>query len=193
MRHLAATLVLVALAALPAAAQGRGGRFGDPNQGVPPGQLPPAGQCRVWYDGRPPGQQPRPTNCDNAERIASRDQSARVIYGTDRNARGNARNNRRYDDRTGVLSRLPIYGYPNGRTGGVYQNEIFNNGYRDGREKGREDRGDRDSYDPVRHSRYRAADHGYDRRYGTKDDYKLVYRDGFEAGYEDGYRGTRRR
>jgi len=45
----------------------------------------------------------------------------------------------------------------------------------------------------VRHSRYRAADHGYDNRCGTKDDYKLVYRDGFEAGYEDGYRGTTRR
>lgn len=197
MRNIAATLVLVGLAALPAAAaQGRAGRYGDRNQGIPPGQLPPAGQCRVWYDGRPPGQQPRPTSCDNAERVASRDRSARVIYGTDRNARGNGRNNRNngpYDDRNGVLSRLPIYGYPNARTGGVYQNEIFNNGYQDGVEKGREDAGDRDSYDPVRHSRYRAADHGYDRRYGTKDDYKLIYRDGFEAGYEDGYRGTRRR
>ena len=202
MRNFAAALVLVGLAALPAAAQGRAGRYTDRNQGVPPGQLPPAGQCRVWYDGRPPGQQPRATDCDDAERIASRDRNARVIYGTDRNARGNGRHarnnernrsNERNNDRTGVLSRLPIYGYPNARTGGAYQNESFNNGYRDGLEKGREDAGDRDSYDPVRHSRYRAADHGYTSRYGTKDDYKLVYRDGFEAGYEDGYRGTTRR
>lgn len=192
MRNIAAILVLVGLAALPAAAQGRAGRYGDRNQGIPPGQLPPASQCRVWYDGRPPGQQPRPTSCDNAERIASRDRYARVIYGSDRNARGNGRNNRN-NDRNGVLSRLPIYGYPNARTGGLYQNEIFNNGYKDGYEKGREDVGDRDSFDPVRHSRYRSADHGYDKRYGTKDDYKLVYRDGFAAGYEDGYRGTRRR
>ena len=196
MRHIAATLLLVGLAALPAAAQGRAGRYGDRNQGIPPGQLPPAGQCRVWYDGRPPGQQPRATNCDNAERIASRDPNARVIYGTDRNARANGRGagmNDRANDRAGVLSRLPIYGYPNARTGGAYQNEMFNNGYRDGVEKGREDAADRDSYDPVRHSRYRAADHGYNSRYGTKDDYKLVYRDGFEAGYQDGYRGTTRR
>jgi len=196
MRKIAATLLLVGLAALPAAAQGRAGRYGDRNQGIPPGQLPPAGQCRVWYDGRPPGQQPRPTNCDTAERIASRDREARVIYGTDRNARVNGRGARttdRANDRAGVLSRLPIYGSPNARTGGVSQNEMFNNGYRDGVEKGREDLADRDSYDPVRHSRYRAADHGYNSRYGTKDDYKLVYRDGFEAGYEDGYRGTTRR
>lgn len=197
MRNIAATLVLVGLAVLPAAAQGRGGRYNDRNQGVPPGQLPPAGQCRVWYEGRPPGQQPRPTSCDNAERIASRDRYARVIYGTDRNARGNGRRNRDIDNRNaergGVLSRLPIGRYPNARTGGVYQNEIFNTGYKDGVEKGREDAGDRDSYDPVRHSRYRSADRGYDTRYGTKDQYKLIYRDGFEAGYDDGYRGTTRR
>ena len=212
MRNIAAIFVLVGLAALPAAAQGRGGRYNERNQGVPPGQLPPAGQCRVWYDGRPPGQQPRSTSCNNAERIASRDRDARVIYGTDRNVRGNGRNdsnndrNRGKNDRNhdndrdhdndrirGVLSRLPIFGYPNGRSGGGYQNDAFNNGYTDGVEKGREDRGDRDSYDPVRHSRYRAGDHGYNSRYGSKDDYKLVYRDGFEAGYGAGYRGTTRR
>jgi hypothetical protein len=210
MRHIATALVLVGLTALPAAAQGRGGRYSERNQGVPPGQLPPAGQCRVWYEGRPPGQQPRATNCDEAERIASRDQYARVIYGTDRNARGignargsangrgTARRDRDIDNATrgrsgSVLSRLPIGRNPNARTGGGYQNEIFNNGYEDGVEKGREDADDRDSYDPVRHSRYRSADHGYDKRYGTKDDYKLIYRDGFEAGYQDGYRGTTRR
>ena len=31
--------------------------------GVPPGHYPPAGQCRVWFPGRPPGQQPRATSC----------------------------------------------------------------------------------------------------------------------------------
>ena len=25
---------------------------------IPPGQLPPAGMCRIWIDGVPPGQQP---------------------------------------------------------------------------------------------------------------------------------------
>lgn len=31
---------------------------------VPPGQYPPAGQCRVWIHDRPPGQQARPAPCD---------------------------------------------------------------------------------------------------------------------------------
>ena len=31
--------------------------------GIPPGHLPPPGECRVWYPGRPPGQQPPPGPC----------------------------------------------------------------------------------------------------------------------------------
>ena len=32
--------------------------------GVPPGHLPPPGQCRVWMRGTPPGHQPRSKSCD---------------------------------------------------------------------------------------------------------------------------------
>lgn len=67
----AATVVL----ATPAAAQGRG----HGNDGVPPGQRPPAGMCRIWIDGVPPGQQPAPTSCALAE--SRRPANARVIYG----------------------------------------------------------------------------------------------------------------
>jgi len=35
--------------------------------GIPPGHLPPPGQCRVWFPGRPPGRQPRPGNCIDVE------------------------------------------------------------------------------------------------------------------------------
>jgi hypothetical protein len=42
--------------------------------------MPPAGQCRIWFDGRPPGQQPAPTDCGTAERDAGR-RGGRVIYG----------------------------------------------------------------------------------------------------------------
>ena len=35
--------------------------------GIPPGHLPPPGQCRVWFPGRPPGRQPRPGNCIELE------------------------------------------------------------------------------------------------------------------------------
>ncbi len=30
---------------------------------VPPGHLPPLGECRVWYPDLPPGQQPPPGDC----------------------------------------------------------------------------------------------------------------------------------
>lgn len=188
MRSLAVLSVLFALVAatpLDAQVRGRGNdRYGS--QGIPPGQMPPAGMCRVWYDGVPPGRQPRPTNCNDAERIASRDRNARVIYG----------DNYGYSDRSrnypyGTNDR---YGYPNSGSNRVYGNNsvAYDNGYRDGLEKGREDARDRDSYDPVRHSWYRSGDRGYKNRYGTRDQYKLVYRDGFEAGYDQAYRNNAR-
>jgi hypothetical protein len=30
---------------------------------IPPGHLPPPGQCRLWYPDRPPGHQPPPQSC----------------------------------------------------------------------------------------------------------------------------------
>lgn len=81
--------------------------------------------------------------------------------------------------------------YPSSRDGYsryAYNTVPYDNGYRDGLEKGREDARDRDSFDPVRHGWYRSGNRGYNNRYGTKDQYKLVYRDGFEAGYAQAYR-----
>ena len=37
---------------------------------VPPGHYPRVGECRLWYPGRPPGQQPRSQGCRGIERIA---------------------------------------------------------------------------------------------------------------------------
>ena len=82
-------LVLGALAALslPAAAEAQGrGRNAD---GVPPGQRPPAGMCRIWIDGVPPGRQPAPTSCATA--VRTRPANARVIYGDDASSRGKAK------------------------------------------------------------------------------------------------------
>lgn len=36
-------------------------------RGIPPGHLPPPGECRVWYPGAPPGQQPPPGSCRDLE------------------------------------------------------------------------------------------------------------------------------
>jgi hypothetical protein len=65
-------------------------------------------------------------------------------------------------------------------------------GYRDGYEQGRDDARDRDRFDPVGARRYRSGDQDYDRRYGSRDDYKREYRAAFQTGYEQGYRGWRR-
>jgi hypothetical protein len=174
-------------------------------QGVPPGQLPPANMCRVWYDGQSPGRQPEATSCRDAERTAARSRNARVIYGEnvydDRyGAYGNGtygRDTRTYpypDDRgvNGIpgRSRTPggVYDprYPN--SSARYDDTAYENGYRDGRAQGLEDGRDNDRFDATRHGRYRSADRGYIDSYGDKTRYKNIYRDGFQAGYTQGYR-----
>ncbi len=212
MRTAAAALVLVGIVASPLGAQERGGRYGARTQGVPPGHLPPPGECRVWYDDRPAGQQPPPTSCREAERVALRDRYARVIYGGDPDPRddgwGDRDDDRRdrgraiprggrypYPERYPDPNRYPYpesrYPYPDRYPGERrYGSVPFDNGYKDGYDKGREDARDNDAYDPVRHSRYRSADRGYDRGYGTKEEYKDRYREGFRAGYDSGYRDT---
>ena len=77
-------------------AQGRGRGNEDRGrgtQGIPPGHLPPPGECRVWYDNRPAGQQPPPTSCDNARAAVARG-GGRVIY-----AEASRRDERARDDR----------------------------------------------------------------------------------------------
>lgn len=100
------------------------------------------------------------------------------------------------DDRRGAVIVPPAVVYP-GRTpypgGGVYTSRAADVGYRDGLEVGRNDARDRESYDPIRSSRYRSADHDYDNRYGSRDEYKRVYRDAFQRGYDEGYRAAARR
>lgn len=209
--------LILALAMVPLAtvadAQGRAQSRRDVAraQGVPPGQLPSAGMCRVWYDRLPPGRQPRETNCGQAESMAARDRSARVIYGEDvygryGNNRGGVYGNgtRTYpypypDNNRGVERSVPgrnrapngsndPYYYPNSSSRYGYGDFAFQNGFRDGREQGQKDGKKNDRFDATRHGRYRSADHGYDDDYGPKAQYKIAYRDGFQAGYNDGYR-----
>ena len=202
--------ILSVLIAAPVAAQGRGRKSGK----IPPGHMPAAGECRVWYDGVPPGRQPAPTSCANAERIAARD-GARVIYGSD-SRRGSDRDIWRddvpaRDDRIGRdRARIEDRGRAIPRTGTIPRSGTiarngntrrstatmtsvaFENGYRDGLNKGREDAADGDNYEVNRHSWYRSADRGYNSRYGTRDAYAEEYRDGFRSGYDVAYRDNRR-
>src|SRR5688572_26252250 len=46
---------------------------------VPPGYAPPAGMCRIWIRGVPPGQQPAPTDCSSA--VRNRPANGKVLFG----------------------------------------------------------------------------------------------------------------
>ena len=78
------------------------------------------------------------------------------------------------------------YGYPG--QGGYGYSPAHANGVSDGYEKGREDARDRDSYDPLRHKWYREGDRDYKSSYGPRQRYETLYRQGFQEGYERGYR-----
>ena len=132
MTRAATVFLLIGLMAAPAAAQGRGRKNGK----IPPGHMPAAGQCRVWYDGVPPGRQPAPMSCAQAERLAARD-GARVIYGSERN--GRVYDNGRRDD---------IYGDDNRRQ--RERDDIYRDD--DRRQRDRDDiyRDDRDTRDRGR-------------------------------------------
>lgn len=77
LKTIAISLALVVAAAAPLSAQGKGTKAGK----IPPGQRPPAGMCRIWLDGVPPGQQPAPTDCATA--VRNRPANGRVIFGDD--------------------------------------------------------------------------------------------------------------
>jgi hypothetical protein len=77
LKMIAVSLAFAAAAAAPLSAQGRGQKAND----IPPGMRPPAGMCRIWLDGVPPGQQPAPTDCATA--VRNRPSNGRVIFGDD--------------------------------------------------------------------------------------------------------------
>jgi hypothetical protein len=74
--------------------------------GVPPGHLPPPGQCRIWVPGRPPGQQARARSCDGI--VAAAPAGAIILY---RPGRDRKLVRVRYvdDRRAGVVVRIRIF------------------------------------------------------------------------------------
>jgi flagellar biosynthesis/type III secretory pathway protein FliH len=96
--------------------------------------------------------------------------------------------------RPGVYGNRGYGGYGNGGSGNGrygYYTPAFDNGARDGFEKGQEDIRKNRSFDPLRHSWYRSGDRHYEREYGSRDEYKNLYRRGFQEGYDRGYREGR--
>lgn len=162
--------MLVLAFAAPLSAQGRRGGA------VPPGQRPPAGMCRVWIDGVPPGRQPAPTDCATAYRMAG--PNARVIdgrgqYGYDRSGydRGQYGYGRYEDNQS-----FPGNGKGKWKQGKHRDRDYDREGNREGddrydRRSGRDDddhyerQGDRDDDD-----RYDREDDRYDRQDGGRYD-----------------------
>ena len=53
--------------------------------------------------------------------------------------------------------------------------------------EGEKDRKHGKDFRPEKNDRYEDADHGYHKEYGSKDSFKMEYRQAFFRGYEDGY------
>lgn len=83
----------------------------------------------------------------------------------------------------------PPWANGRGRGAGGYQRTdlAFRSGFTDGYEAGLKDARDRRRFDPIGEGRYRDGDRGYNRNYGSRDFYKIRYREGFREGYEHGY------
>jgi hypothetical protein len=93
--------------------------------------------------------------------------------------------------RPGSYGPQGVYGSYGGYGGYGHYSPAFDNGVREGHEKGREDARKNRSYDVLRHSWYRSGDRHFEREYGSRDQYKDLYRRGFQQGYERGYREGR--
>src|SRR5678815_5692881 len=123
--------VLAAATTTSADAQGRG--RGKDKEGVPPGQRPPAGMCRIWIDGVPPGHQPAPTDCETAVRNQPR--NSQIIWGdnTDRNRVVSNANSRydRYGRRNGRNRDASNGGYSRDSHGHLYDPSCIDE-HRDG-------------------------------------------------------------
>ena len=81
--------------------------------GIPPGQMPRAGECRIWIRGRPAGRQPRPKSrpCAGIARVAPA--GSWILY---RPARGPRVVHVRMVDerRAGVVVRIRVFEIDNG-------------------------------------------------------------------------------
>ena len=62
------TGLLVVVLGMPAIAGDKGEKGGKKHLHIPPGHLPPAGKCRIWYPGTPPGHQPPAGDCRTLSR-----------------------------------------------------------------------------------------------------------------------------
>jgi hypothetical protein len=63
----------------------------------------------------------------------------------------------------------------------------YDNGYREGLKEGEKDGRKRDVYDFRDEGAWRNGDKGYNRSFGDRERYRVTFRTGFEAGYNDAF------
>ena len=122
---------------------------------------------------------------DELQNVAESCGYARGGYGYndgDRDDRG--RNNGNYSN--GDRGYNGSYG-GDGYYGRQGNNPAYDIGYRDGQAVGQKDRQHGKAFRPDKNDQYEDADHGYNKQYGDKNQYKSMYRDAFQRGYQDGY------
>src|SRR5436190_12664171 len=101
--------------------------------------------------------------------------TAGVLSGTASAQRPDDRFQQRQDDR------IPTYNSDTQQLG-------YEHGYRDGADRGRQDRDRRLSRNTPRDNDYLdSARYSYQSSFGNRRDYMDAYRDGFQAGYDDGF------
>ena len=85
---------------------------------------------------------------------------------------------------------VAAYGYEQHGPGyyGDVRRVAYDNGYQRGLANGQRDARDGRRADFRDDREYRDADWGYDRRVGSRGQYRQVFRDGYQAGYVEGYR-----
>lgn len=112
-------MVFVAGASLMAASVGAGAQLRTQAR-IPAGYEPPAGMCRVWFQGVAPARQPAPTDCASAR--ANLRPTSRLIQGATRRTRTNGlrTSDGTYDPRNGNDPRNGTYDSRNGTYDGRY-------------------------------------------------------------------------
>src|ERR1043166_1470086 len=91
------------------------------------------------------------------------------------------------EPRTAPAAYDPAWGpFPHERHWG-FEDVASDIGYRDGVNAGLKDFREHHSYRPHDHEAWKDGDHGYDKSFGEKDEYKRAYRAAYEAGYRAGF------
>jgi len=110
--------------------------------------------------------------------------TAQAQYRQNRDYRNEQRRNDNWRNRRGSYDSYPNYG------GGFdLRQTALNAGYNEGQKAGRDDRSHNRRFEYRDESSYQKANKDYNSRMGDRSLYMTYFRQAFQTGYNDGYRG----